>query len=59
MEWYGLSVDEALEKERQMKESSKLTIPLKLEYRAALFEELKQAKANPELAASIKEETEP
>lgn len=59
MEWYGLSVDEALEKERQMKESSKLAVPLKLQYRAELLEELKQAKANPELAESIKEEAEP
>lgn len=42
MEWYGLSVDEAVEQARLMKESMKISVPLKMQYRAELIEELMQ-----------------
>jgi large subunit ribosomal protein L28 len=44
LEWYGLSIDEALEKVRQIETAKNVVVPLKMQYRADLIEQLKQAR---------------
>lgn len=55
VEWYGLSVDEAIEKNKQLKESSVTYVPLKVQFRTELTEELKLEKDSPGESTKIEE----
>ncbi|CAL8100589.1 unnamed protein product [Orchesella dallaii] len=47
LDWYGLSVVEAVEKEKQMKEAKQDCTPLKVKLRQELFQKLKQERDTP------------